>query len=443
MLESEAVPPSLPLAGLASSSFGLLPGVPLMASFRLFPGDGRAVVYPAAVWESALATPERGAHDDSTLDDVLSHRGGVIASLTVQELAEMMRQPLLQANLFAFGRVAWDATETPAAITDAWARQTFGDDARAFDVAKGILLASADAFVNVSSPFGLPWLGDGAQPDPSRAAQRVAASPLASAQGIGVDRTPLLADYPAAFAAELANPGTCPERWLLAVHRVAPTRRLANGKTVTQAFYDAHFAGVSQMSNALDAWEQTKGLVEPERYAAVEDQLSDAAQRGEVWRDTVTEWMQRATGVADELHFVGNHPGRVEAETMALHDYSASFALVPEDASALGYVTCLAGAAQCSASTVFHSEANVYRIEIGYYGSAAAGSTLELSVNGAPQARWPVEQEPALQELNHPGSANAERFVVNGVRLKPGDHIAVSGNAAVDFLDISRDPRWN
>jgi alpha-glucuronidase len=407
-------------------------------SIPLFPGDGRAVVFPAAAWESVLTTPERGVRDGETLDDVLSHRGGVIASLTVRELQAMMRQPLLQANLFGFGRVAWNATEARESIADAWARQTFGDDARVYGVAKGILLSSADSFADVSSPFGLPWLGDGARPDPARAARRLAALPLATHDGIGIDRTEQLSDYPDAFAAELADPARCPERWLLAVHRVAPTRRMANGKTVVQAFYDTHFAGASQMSNALDAWEGTKGLMDAERYDAVHEQLALAARRGEIWRDTVAEWMERVTGVADEPHFVGSHAGRVEAETMTLQNYAPALALEPEDASASSYVACAAMDKECSATTVFLNEANVYRIEIGYYGTHAADSILSLSVNGSSQARWPVEQEPGT-----PGSDRAERFVVNGVRLRPGDHITVTGTAAVDFVDISRDPRWN
>jgi alpha-glucuronidase len=440
LLVHSAALPTLPLAGLASPDFGTMAAVPQVASVSLFPAHERAVVYPAAVWESLLETPERGVKEDSTLADVLAHRneaahGGVVATLTVADAVEMLRQPLMQANLFAFGKVAWNPAAAVDEVADDWARQTFGDDARVFGVAKDVLLASTAAFLNVSSPFGLPALGEDGRPDPARAAKRDATLPLADAKGIGVDRVSELSHYPAAFAAELADPATCPEKWLLAVHRVAPTWRLANTKTIVQAFYDAHFAGSSQMSNALDAWESTKDLVDGERYAAIHDLLSDAARHGEIWRDVTTEWMERATGVADEPHFVGSHPGRVEAEKMVLKGFIPAPAAEPEDGSGGAYAACSLG--QCTAEMLFRGEANVYRIETGYYGSATGG-WLELRVNGVPQGRWPVEQEPG-----RPGSAVAERFVVNGVRLKPDDRVAVVGQTALDFIEVTRDPRWN
>jgi alpha-glucuronidase len=439
VLVNDAVPASLPLAGLASPSFGLLPSAPQMAGFRLFPMGERSVVFPAAVWASVLATPERGVRGDGTLTDAVARKsdasthGGVVASLTVTEAAAMLRQPLMQANLFGFGRVAWNPAEKPEDVADAWARQTFGDDARVFGVAKGIVVGSAEAMVHVSSPFGLDWLGEEGRPDPVRASRR--AGVLADAQGIGVDRTGELARYPAAFAAELADVTRCPERWLLAVHRVSPNQQMANGKSVVQAFYDVHFSGAAQMFNALDAWDGTRDLVDEARFAVVHKMLSSAARHGEVWRDTTTEWTERATGVTDEPRFVGNHPGRVEAESMTLTGFTVARVAAPEDASGGAYVACRA--VECLAETVFRGEANVYRIETGYF-AAAGGGDLELRVNGAVQAHWAVEKEPG-----DPGAAVAERFVVNGVRLKPGDRVAVVGNAAVDFADVTRDPRWN
>ncbi len=439
VLLSDAVPASLPLAGLASPSFGLLPSAAQMAAFRLFPMGERGVVFPAAVWASVLATPEHGVRGDGTLADAVARKsevgthGGVMASLTVAEAATMLRQPLMQANLFGFGRVAWNPAEKPEDVADAWARQTFGDDARVFGVAKGIVVGSSEAMVHVSSPFGLDWLGEEGRPDPVRASRR--AGVLADAQGIGVDRTGELARYPAAFAAELADVARCPERWLLAVHRVSPSQRMANGKSVVQAFYDVHFSGAAQMFNALDAWDGTRDLVDEERFAAVHEMLSSAARHGEVWRDTTTEWMERATGVTDEPRFVGNHPGRVEAESMTLTGFAVARVAAPEDASGGSYVACRASS--CLAETVFRGEANVYRIETGYF-AAEGGGDLELRVNGAVQAHWAVEKE-----SGDPGAAVAERFVVNGVRLKPGDRVTVVGNAAVDFADVTRDPRWN
>ncbi|HEY0200511.1 MAG TPA: hypothetical protein VGC24_02340, partial [Burkholderiaceae bacterium] len=214
---------------------------------------------------------------------------------------------------------------------------------------------------------------------------------------------------------------------------------LANGKTVVQSFYDAHFTGASKAANALDAWEDTEPLVDAERYAAAHALLASSARRAEVWRERTTEWMARVTGVPDTSGFVGNHAGRVEAESMMLRGFTPRRTGEPEDASGGAYAACAAGG--CSAWTVFHGEENVYRIEVGYFDGGAPGGGLVLRVNGELRTQWPwlIQQRVAADR------AAAERFVVNGVRLKPGDRVEVSTgeHGAVDFVEITRDPRWN
>ena len=94
---------------------------------------------------------------------------------------------------------------------------------------------------------------------------------------------------------------------------------------------------------------------------------------------------------------------------------------------------------ECKATGVFRGEENVYRIEVGYFDGAAGALTLR--VNGAVKAQWPVVAIAGAM----PSGPTAERFVENGVRLKTGDRVEVSGSdgAALDFVEITRDPRWN
>jgi alpha-glucuronidase len=425
--------------GAAMSGLGMpLPaGIgPVVAEFHLAPAGVQMPALPMESWELALRTPEQPT---GTLLDAVA-AGGVMARLQPEVAEALSGNPLLQANLYAFGRMAWDPSLPADAVMDEWARQTWGNDARVFAVAKGIVLNSAEAYVDLASPMGLPPLTDARGEGPRMAD----AAALADRRGIGVDHTMDLGGYPESFAAELRDPAQTPDRWLLGVHRVPYNTVLHSGKTVVQSFYDAHFGGASQQANALDAWESTRELVDPERYAGMHALLEEAARRAEVWRESTTEWLLRISGVPDASGFVGSHPSRTEAESMESNHYETVRAEVPEDASGGAASVCHAGA--CTVTTRFHGEENVYRIEVGYFNETSASSKFELHVNGNLRAQWTNLRVPGSNSPWMPSGALAERFILNGIRLKPGDVIALHGSggeAPLDFVEITRDPRWN
>lgn len=455
ILASDAVSPLTPLAGLGSASFGLLPGVPQAAEFDLLPARSGDLAYPLAAWQRAVRTPERGAHGETTLSEVLrasaeSQHGGVIGRLPAARAAELMGQPLLQANLYAFGRFAWNPMMDPATITEEWSRQTWGDDARVHAMATRILLESGDAYTRNSSPFGLASLANASGgPDPFEAAQvhGTGGLPLADRSGFGTDRTASgtgeIASYPETFAAMLSDPAKCPVEWLLAVHRLPYTARMSDDKTSAQAFYDAHFAGAAQAGNAVDAWESTRPLVDEDRYATVHAALEEAARQAEIWRESTTEWLQHVSGVRDALGFVGNHAGRTNAGAMELSGYAPL--RVGDAGGESSATTLLCDGAACSAGLVFRGAANVYRVEVGYIREGSAAD-FELRVNGTARARW-QSATASTGEASHP--SGAARFVANGIALKAGDTVDVyavphsGGRAPLQFVEITRDPRWN
>jgi alpha-glucuronidase len=423
-----------PMSGLGSPLSGRSGSE--IAEFALAPGGLRMPALPMQAWQEALRTPEPPA---GTLLDAVAATG-VIGRLEPRAAEALEGNPLLQANLYAFGRMAWDPSLSTDRVIDEWARQTWGNDARVFAVAKGIVLNSAAAYVDLVSPMGLPPMVNALGEGPRMAD----AATLADAHGIGVDRTAGLDGYPASFAARLRDRSQIPDRWLLAVHRVPYTATVQSGKTVVQAFYDAHFAGAAQAVNALDAWESTRELVDPERYAAMHILLEEAARRAEIWRESTTEWLLRVSGVPDASGFVGSHPARLEAESMESIRYAASHAPVPEDAS--GGAASVCHAAECSVLTHFRGEENVYRIEVGYFDETSATSQFALRVNGKTRANWTNARIPGGGSEWSASGVLAERFVVNGIRLKPGDVVELrgaGGEAPLDFLEITRDPRWN
>ena len=55
--------------------------------------------------------------------------------------------------------------------------------------------------------------------------------------------------------------------------------------------------------------------MDEQRYREVLAQLEYQAGQAEVWRDAVSNWFLRASGIPDAKGRVGNYPGRMEAES--------------------------------------------------------------------------------------------------------------------------------
>lgn len=456
VLSSAATLPFTEFTGLASPNFGLLPAQPQAASLDVLPLGTHNLAYPAQAWSNVLHTAEYDQHGDAALASLLQSpvagqkRTGLIGTLSAPDAATMLQQPLLLANLYAFGRLAWSPALKSAAITEEWARQTWGDDVRAYGVASSILLASGPAVVKAASPLGFPWLFDSAgNPAPAGAVNLlVAGKPIANSTGVGVDRsargTGELDLYPDAFRAMLADPTQCPSEALLLLHRLPWHYTLLDGHTLAQHLYDTSFAGATATANNVDAWEETVGLIDPARYTAVQKFLTQVAQHASIEREVFTEWVQRTSGVPDQLGFVGSHPGRTEAENMTLAGYRVRQGTA-EPVSGAADVVC-PSAGECAVTTVFHGEGNVYRVTVGYMDEHLRGS-FELLINGERKATW--SEAPAQGGRSDTPLATLERFVANGVRLKTDDAVTVrshpgqGGESPLDFVEVTRDPRWN
>ncbi len=458
VLATDALLPEYPLLPLASPSFGLLPAVPQAAVLQVLPVRADMLAYPAPAWAALLQTPEHGPHGDTTLADLLAGsrpnvvHGGVIGTLSATDAVHLLQQPLLHANLYAFGRLAWSPGLSPEAITEEWARQTWGDDARVYATATHLLLQSASAAQDVAAPLGMPWLTDTAgNPAPAVAARlRTAATPLADASAIGTDRTDTGTReaelYPAAFATVLQDPARCPPSVLLLFHRLPWRYALPDGKALAQHLYDTVFAGAAAAGNAVDAWETTHSLVDEPRYATVHTFLLSAATHTDITRDVTTEWLQSTGGVRDTLGFVGSHPGRANASALRRSGFAP---LGSRGAAQTSVATTDDSTAPCretcTATLPFSREANVYRVTVAYR-QGDGRTAFSLLVNGERRAAWNVSSE---EERTEHAPAAMERFVVNGVHLQPGDTVAVSMHvepraaASLDFVEITRDPRWN
>ena len=162
---------------------------------------------------------------------------------------------LSQANLYGFGRLAWNPDLTSKQIAAEWTRQTFGANAKVNETINSIQLTSWRTYENYTGPLGLQTLTDITG---NHYGVNVEASERngwgqwhrADEKGVGMDRTVAtgtgyIGQYRPAVAAMFESLATCPDDLLLFLHHVPYTYKLHSGKTVIQSIYDSHYEGAA------------------------------------------------------------------------------------------------------------------------------------------------------------------------------------------------------
>ncbi len=458
------------------------PVSPLIAALRRTPqamelqisqeytGQQRHMVDLLPMWKTVFDTDLRVDNQQSLARDIVTGKifhqplGGFVGVAGVGMDTNWMHHPMALVNLYGFGRLAWNPAMSTDTILDEWTRMTWSNDARVDGPIESMQAQSWKAYEQYTGPLGLGTLTDilGTHfgPGPQSAENNGWGQWLrATSTGIGMDRTVAtgtgyIGQYPPQLAATYESLATCPDNLLLFMHHVPYTHVLRGddpsdkGKTVIQHVYDAHYAGAATAATFIDQWEQVKGLVDDDRYALVHKLLVFQAGHAEVWRDAINDWFQRTSGMGDALGYVGNHPGRVEAE--ALHGIGFRTVDVDPWETASGGKAVVCDAAKCSLQTTFHGEANAYRVEVGYFDLHPGEARYRLLVNGAEVAHFTANDTlPPDRPDSRLNGHTATRFTVNGIRLKPGDTVTLEAvpdgkdPAGVDFLEITRDPRWN
>jgi alpha-glucuronidase len=235
--------------------------------------------------------------------------GGVAGVANVGDDPSWTGHVLAQANLYAFGRLAWDPAIEPRAVAAEWVAQTFGPAEPVFSAVLGMLLDSWRTYESYTAPLGVGWMVtphyhygpdiDGYE------YSRWGTYHFADRDGIGVDRTVATgtgytAQYGADLAARYENIGSCPDELLLFFHHVPYTHRLKSGKTVIQHIYDSHFDGAAAARRLLETWLSLAGQVDQARFENVRARLELQVANADEWRDVVNTYFARKSGIPDE-----------------------------------------------------------------------------------------------------------------------------------------------
>jgi alpha-glucuronidase len=216
---------------------------------------------------------------------------------------------LAQANLYGYGRLAWDPDLTTEEITDEWVKQTFGTDPDVVETVTEIMHGTWPAVVDYSTGGiglmhmmynGSAYLENHYDPGPEEWPGYTGITE----DGIGKDRNSkgngYAQQYPDALAELYDDPESCPEDLLLFFHHLPWDYELADGRTVVQTLYDNLYAGVEETQRLRDEWRTLEGEIDDERWRHVAERFDEQVEHAGLWRDRLSEYFYDHAEIPDE-----------------------------------------------------------------------------------------------------------------------------------------------
>ncbi len=243
-------------------------------------------------------------------DEVFSAMGKdrVIAVAAVSNLGRddcWTGHPLALANLFAYGRYAWDPDCGAEETARIFVRMTYGFGKEDEDVLTQALMESRHIYEKYNAPLGICWMvnpGGHYGPDPDGYEYQLWGTyHRADRDAVGIDRTASGTGYAAQYPGEVQrfyeDRATCPDEYLLFFHRCRYDSVMRDGRTLIQRIYDDHFEGAAmaeEMAGRLKRLPFPPGDRE-EIFRRLDMQVKDAAE----WRDVINTFFRRLSGAED------------------------------------------------------------------------------------------------------------------------------------------------
>jgi alpha-glucuronidase len=417
-----------------------------------YTGQQRHLVYLAPMWKQVLDFDMHVGGVPTTVQQIIAGTafqqplGGVVGVAGIGQNA-WLGSPLALANLYAFGRLAWNPNLQPEQIADEWTRQSISNDPIVVRTAGNMLMQSWRVYKRYTGPLGLQTLTDitGSHYGPNIESsenngwgQWHRADPL----GVGMDRTVatgtgFIGQYSPEVARIFESADSTPTDLLLFFHHLPYTYRLHDNRTIIQFLYDSHYLGADQAGQFVRDWESLNGRIDPALYSSVLARLEYQAGHAIVWRDAVVQYFLRLSGIPDEKGRAGHDPGRLEAEDARLTGYKVVEVTPWEDASGGKAVSC--AEATCTAQWTYHGATGRFDIAAQYFDLQGGVARFTLAVNGKPAEAWSADD---TLPSRHPNGDNSTRHLVHGIDLVVGDTIRIEAipdhadPAALDYIEV-------
>jgi alpha-glucuronidase len=288
----------------ASPLIAAMPATRVGVEFQVtqeYTGQQRHVCYLAPMWSELL----RGVNGPPLAEFAAEF----VAVANTGHDPFWTGHPLAQANLYAFGRLAWDPGLDPEVVLDEWITLTFPEaPPRVRGTLHAIMDDSWRTYERYTAPLGVCFMVrpghhygpdvDGYEYTPWGTYHH------ADRDGVGVDRTVATGTgfaglYPKPWAQTYESPDECPDELALFFHHLPYGHFLRCGETVIQHIYDTHFAGAREAVEMRARWVALAGMVPAHRFEAVRELLDEQVRSAEEWRDQINSYFFRKSGVPD------------------------------------------------------------------------------------------------------------------------------------------------
>ncbi|WP_225845916.1 alpha-glucuronidase family glycosyl hydrolase [Streptomyces sp. HPF1205] len=281
-----------------------------------YTGQNTMLCYLAPLWEEVLksdtyATDAQGRLLPKRLvghivDGTAQHQAdtAIVGVANLGNADDLTGHHFSQANLFAFGRQAWDWTLDSADIAEDWVRMTWSNQEHVVATIVKMMTGSREALVSYQTPLGIGHQmrsSDHYGPGPSEMLARPDWSPVyynkADSAGLGYDRSPtgsnLTAQYFPTLAARYGNIDTVPENLMMWFHHVPWDREMRSGRPFWDELVYRYQMGVQYVTWMRQTWDTLQPSIDARRFAEVRAKLAAHEADAGDWRDTcVSYWKQ-------------------------------------------------------------------------------------------------------------------------------------------------------
>lgn len=306
-----------------SPLFGGLNSTNTMIEFQIaqeYTGQQRHVCYLIPEFKEVLSfktylkDKNGNTCENDTVEDIVTGRTfknkncGMVAVTNTGNDVNWTGHDLAAANLYGFGRLAFNPELSSEEIAREWISLTFGIDSDVFHKILYILNTSWPAYEKYTSPLGVGWMvNPGYHYGPNVDGYEFSewgTYHRSDKQGVGVERSSRGTDYVHQYnepnASLYENLETCPDELLLFMHHVPYTYRLHSGKTVIQHIYDTHYEGAEDAVKMRDAWISLKEKIAPVVYDRVLERMNHQSEHSKEWRDAICTYYREKSDIPDE-----------------------------------------------------------------------------------------------------------------------------------------------
>ena len=280
-----------------------------------YTGQQKHVCFLVPQWKEILDFDTLSKGKGSTIKKIIAgevhpqEHCGIAAVSNIGNDLNWTGHQLAQANLYGYGRLAYNPDLSAEDIAEEWVRLTFSSNDIVVRTICDILLNSWQTYEKYTTPLGIGWMVnpnhhygpnvDGYEYSHWGTYHR------ADLFGIGVDRsietgTGFAGKYIGENAQMYNSIDSCPEELLLFFHYVPYRYMLKSGKTLIQHIYDSHFEGVAQVKEFKKQWLSLKAHIDEERFSNVLNRLDVQIKDAIEWRDVVNTYFYRKSGIPDE-----------------------------------------------------------------------------------------------------------------------------------------------